>query len=86
MSANHLVTLDGDRATCRSTIVIRRFQHENGKRFDTYCAYTHALVRTPAGWKIGAVKQAADKGPFPSLAPSAAASHLDPSRRPAALG
>jgi len=57
LSANHLVTVDGDRATCVSAAVIHRFRPEDGERFDTYCAYTHALVRTPAGWKISAVKQ-----------------------------
>ena len=57
LSANHLVTVDGDRATCVSAAVIHRFRPEDGARFDTYCAYTHALVRTPAGWKISAVKQ-----------------------------
>mgnify|MGYP001453042418 CR=1 FL=1 len=57
LSANHLVTVDGDRATCVSAAVIHRFRPEDGERFDTYCAYTHALVRTPAGWKISKVKQ-----------------------------
>ena len=57
LSANHLVTVDGDRATCVSVAVIHRFRPEDGERFDTYCAYTHALVRTPAGWKISKVKQ-----------------------------
>jgi hypothetical protein len=57
LSANHLVTVDGDRATCLSVAVIHRFRPEDGERFDTYCAYTHALVRTPAGWKISKVKQ-----------------------------
>ncbi len=57
LSANHLVTVDGDRATCVSAAVIHRFRPEDGERFDTYCAYTHALVRTLAGWKISKVKQ-----------------------------
>lgn len=57
LSANHLVTVDGDRATCVSAAVIHRFRPEDGERFDTYCVYTHALVRTPAGWKISKVKQ-----------------------------
>src|SRR5574342_769776 len=57
LSSNHLVTVDGDRATCRSAAVIHRLRPEDGLRFDTYGAYDHALVRTAAGWKISAVKQ-----------------------------
>ena len=29
----------------------------DGERFDTYCAYTHGLVRTGGAWKISKVKQ-----------------------------
>ena len=57
LSTNHLVTVDGDRATCVSAAVIHRLRPDDGERFDTYCTYTHALARTPAGWKIGKVKQ-----------------------------
>lgn len=57
LSSNHLVTLDGDRATCVSAAVIHRFRPEDGARFDTYCAYTHVLVRGASGWKINKVKQ-----------------------------
>ena len=57
LSANHLVTIDGDRATCVSAAVIHRFRPEDAERFDTYCAYTHTLVRTATGWKISKVKQ-----------------------------
>jgi len=57
LSANHLVTLDGDHALCVSAAVIHRFRPEDGARFDTYCAYTHALVRGASGWKIHKVKQ-----------------------------
>ena len=57
LSANHLVTVDGDRATCVSAAVIYRLRPEDGERFDTYCAYTHGLVRTASGWKISTVKQ-----------------------------
>lgn len=57
LSANHLVTVDGDRATCVSAAVIHRLRPEDGERFDTYCAYTYALVRTAAGWKISKIKQ-----------------------------
>ena len=57
LSTNHLVTVDGDRATCASAAVIHRLRPEDGERFDTYCAYTHTLARTAAGWKIAKVKQ-----------------------------
>jgi hypothetical protein len=57
LSANHLVTLDGDRATCVSAAVIHRLRPSDGERFDTYCTYTHNLLRTSAGWKIAKVKQ-----------------------------
>jgi len=57
LSANHLVALDGDRATCVSAAVIHRFRPEDGARFDTYCAYAHSLVRGASGWKIHKVKQ-----------------------------
>jgi SnoaL-like protein len=57
LSANHLVTVDGDRATCVSAAVIHRFRPEDGARFDTYCAYTHGLVRDSSGWKIHKIKQ-----------------------------
>ena len=57
LSANHLVTVEGDRATCVSAAVIHRFRPEDGARFDTYCAYTHSLARGASGWKIQKVKQ-----------------------------
>ena len=57
VSANHLVTVDGDRATCVSAAIIHRFRPEDGERFDTYCAYTHALVRAGGGWRISKIKQ-----------------------------
>ena len=52
LSTNHLVTVDGDRATCVSAAVIYRLRPEDGERFDTYCAYTHGLVRAGGRWKI----------------------------------
>ena len=57
LSANHLITVEGDRATCVSAAVIHRLRPEDGERFDTYCAYTHALVRVGGLWKISKVKQ-----------------------------
>jgi hypothetical protein len=49
LSTNHQVTVDGDRASCVSAGVIYRLRPEDGERFDTYCTYTHSLVRTPVG-------------------------------------
>ena len=57
LSANHLVTVDGDRAACVSAAVIHRFRPEDGERFDTYCAYTHGLVRVGGQWKISRIRQ-----------------------------
>ena len=57
LSANHLVTVDGDRATCVSAAIIHRFRPEDGERFDTYCAYTHGLVRAGGAWRIIKIKQ-----------------------------
>jgi hypothetical protein len=57
LSANHLVTVEGDRATCVSAAVIYRQRPEDGQRFDTYCAYTHGLVRAGSLWRISTIKQ-----------------------------
>ena len=57
LSTNHLVTVQGDRATCVSAAVIYRFRPDDAERFDTFCAYTHILARTVSGWKISKVKQ-----------------------------
>jgi SnoaL-like protein len=53
VSANHLVTIDGDRATCVSAAVIHRFRPADAEEFDTYCAYTHTLARTATGSQQG---------------------------------
>ena len=57
LSTNHLVTVEGDRATCVSAAVIHRLRPSDGERFDTYATYTHTLMRTAVGWKITKVKQ-----------------------------
>ena len=56
LSTNHIITVEGDRATCISSMVIHRRSNE-GEFFDTYGSYTHTLERTPHGWKICQVKQ-----------------------------
>jgi len=60
MSTNHVVTLDGDRATCASAMLIHRLDpgRERDNTFDTLAHYTHVLVRTPHGWRITRVRQA----------------------------
>jgi len=59
-STNHLVTLDGDRATCASAMLIHRLDPARAadNTFDTLAHYTHTLVRTPHGWRISRVRQA----------------------------
>jgi hypothetical protein len=59
VSTNHLIEVNGDEASCTSSMVIyRRLTAENGHRvFDTHCLYIHKLIRTLGGWKIRVVKQ-----------------------------
>jgi SnoaL-like domain len=59
LSTNHLVTLDGDQATCVSATLIHRLdpERQSDNTFDTLAHYTHTLVRTPAGWRIARIKQ-----------------------------
>jgi len=59
VSTNHLIELNGDEASCVSSMVIYRRVPNNSAEtsFDTHCIYTHTLVRTPNGWKISKVKQ-----------------------------
>jgi SnoaL-like domain len=58
-STNHLVTLDGDRATCVSAMLIHRLDpsRETDNTFDTLAHYTHTLARAPQGWRITRVQQ-----------------------------
>jgi hypothetical protein len=59
LSTNHLVTLDGDRATCVSATLIHRLDpaRTSDNTFDTLAHYTHTLARTPQGWRITGVTQ-----------------------------
>ncbi|HEU4368606.1 MAG TPA: nuclear transport factor 2 family protein [Methylomirabilota bacterium] len=59
LSTNHLVALDGDRATCASATLIHRLDpaRASDNTFDTLAHYTHTLARTPQGWRITGVKQ-----------------------------
>jgi 3-phenylpropionate/cinnamic acid dioxygenase small subunit len=59
LSTNHLVTLDGDVATCESATLIHRLDpsRASDNTFDTLAHYTHTLARTPHGWRITRVRQ-----------------------------
>ena len=59
ISANHVVTIDGDRASCKACAVIYRFDPNlpSENFFDTHCYYQYDLERTPDGWKISKIKQ-----------------------------
>ncbi len=54
ISANHVHTLEGDRATCVSYMQAGHFlRRPDGEHVCfLYGYYTHALVRTAEGWKI----------------------------------
>jgi ketosteroid isomerase-like protein len=59
LSTNHIITVEGDSATCTSCAVIHRLRPRNDGHdaFDTHGYYTHALTRTAEGWKIYKVRQ-----------------------------
>jgi hypothetical protein len=59
ISTNHLITIDGNIATCTSCTVIHRFHPDlEGENFlNTYGYYQHTLKRTSEGWRICKVKQ-----------------------------
>ena len=59
ISANHLIQLNDDEATCTSSAIIHRRQPNSDPpvTFDTHCIYTHHLTRTARGWLIDRVKQ-----------------------------
>lgn len=59
LSSNHIITVEGDEATCISCFVIYRIllNNEGDDFFDTHGYYTHTLLRTSQGWKISKVKQ-----------------------------
>ena len=59
LSTNHVITLNGDEATCVSYMQARHyFPLETGEHcFIMGGFYTNTLVRTPQGWKIRKLKQ-----------------------------
>ena len=51
---NHVVTIDGDRATCVAYVQAQHFNPQGMYTVGGY--YTNTLVRTPEGWKISKLK------------------------------
>lgn len=51
---NHVVTIEGDEATCIAYLQARHYNPENMYTVGGY--YTNRLVRTPEGWKISRLK------------------------------
>lgn len=83
LSANHLVSIEGDRATCVSAFLIHRLApapdeapSEVPRTFDSLGHYVHGLVRGPGGWRIARVTQtvAWNRGD-PALHPGARGGH-----------
>jgi SnoaL-like domain len=54
LSANHLVTLDGDRATVRAHLLVTHVPDidETGHHLSTGSHFDATAVRTPAGWRL----------------------------------
>jgi len=54
LSANHLVTLDGDRATVRAHLLVTHVPDIDGAahHLSTGSHFDAAAVRTPAGWRL----------------------------------
>ena len=61
LSLNHLVTVRGDQATCRTDFVIHRWPTDVQDRryFHSYGYYRYALVRSTGGWQICGITQVA---------------------------
>ena len=51
---NHVITIEGDRATCVAYLQAQHYSPENMYTVGGY--YTNTLVRTPDGWKISKLK------------------------------
>jgi hypothetical protein len=60
ISTNHLVTVDGDRAECRSAFLVHRLdpaRAAGANTFDSAGHYLHGLTRTETGWRIDRIIQ-----------------------------
>ena len=59
LSSNHEITIRADKATCKSSSLIHRFdpEMETNNSFDTHCEYEHTLIRTSEGWKVNSIVQ-----------------------------
>jgi pantothenate kinase len=51
---NHVITIEGDRATCVAYVQAQHFNPQN--MYTVGGTYTNTLVRTPEGWKISKLK------------------------------
>jgi hypothetical protein len=54
MMTNHVITIEGDRATCTAYVQAQHYNPQNTYTVGGY--YTNTLVRTPRGWKISKLK------------------------------
>jgi 3-phenylpropionate/cinnamic acid dioxygenase small subunit len=56
--SNHVINIDGDRATCVCYLQAQHFKEEDGGAHSLLIGgtYDHRLVRTPAGWRIDKYK------------------------------
>ena len=59
ISPNHVVTVDGDDATCISYMYAQHYlpEAEGGDTFVMRGYYTNVMKRTPDGWKISGLTQ-----------------------------
>lgn len=57
MTTNHVITVDGDKAGCRSYVNAMHFLTEGEREYHAHACgvYEHALERHEDGWKISAV-------------------------------
>ncbi len=60
LSTNHLVTINGDQAECKSCFLIHRIDEASlGEKnfFDSAGHYIHGLLRVDGSWRINHIKQ-----------------------------